>query len=462
MAGVRGFLEAEGGRAWLVGGSVRSLLLGREPADLDIVTEGDPQGPARRFADRTGGSFVLLSEKFHTCRVAAGGRLYDFTAMRGGGMDADLGQRDFTVNAMALELFPGSSLLDPFGGREDLEQRRLAAVSDGIFREDPLRLLRAVRLELKEGFSPNGALEELVRRDAAMASLPAAERVYNELALLLELPGTAAAARRLDRLGLLEPLLPELAALKGVEQNRYHHLDAYEHTLAHAEALGRLVEDPESVFPGDVERIMGRRRRRAAGAAPWDFIMGFASLMHDIAKPGCAFTDTEGQIRFLRHELRGAEMVRAVLSRLRAERATRNTVSTLVAGHMRFENLIQSGASRRARLRYLRATEPFCQELVMLSVADRLSVRGEPVSAGDVENHMRLAREMMRLAFDSEEALPAPPIITGNELMRELGIEQGPLVGRLLERVGEEQQLGNISTRDEALAAARRLREELA
>jgi hypothetical protein len=190
--------------------------------------------------------------------------------------------------------------------------------------------------------------------------------------------------------------------------------------------------------------------------------MGFASLMHDIAKPGCAFTDTEGQIRFLRHELRGAEMVRAVLSRLRAERATRNTVSTLVAGHMRFENLIQSGASRRARLRYLRATEPFCQELVMLSVADRLSVRGEPVSAGDVENHMRLAREMMRLAFDSEEALPAPPIITGNELMRELGIEQGPLVGRLLERVGEEQQLGNISTRDEALAAARRLREELA
>ncbi len=457
-------MDAAGVRAWLVGGTLRDLLSGLEPADIDLVTEGDPVAAARSFADSIGGSFVLLSEEFRTCRVVTADhrRTYDFTAMHGGSITADLGHRDFTVNAMARGLSPDTGLIDPFGGRDDLQARRLAAVSLSIFRDDPLRLLRAVRLELTAGLDMDRKLEDMVRGQAVLAARPAAERTLGELVPLLQLPHTAAAVRRLDDLGLLAVLLPELCSLRGIKQNRYHHLDVYEHTLAHAETLARIAVEPAAFFPEEAEKIIRRRRRLADGAAGWDFTMGFASLMHDIAKPCCAFTDKDGQTRFFEHDRRGSEMARRILARFKAGARVSRTVSFLVAGHMHFEGLIQAGVpSRRARLRYLRATHPFSPELIMMSVADRLSVRGPLVSADDIQRHLRLAREMMDLSFAEEEAEPPPRIINGDELMKELGLEPGPVVGRILGFIEEERRLGNITTRNQALAVARRLRKEL-
>ena len=457
-------MDTAGVRAWLVGGALRDLLSGLKPADLDLVTEADPVAAARGFADSTGGSFVLLSEEFRTCRVVAADRrcTYDFTAMRGGSITADLAYRDFTVNAMARGLPPDAELIDPFGGRDDLRAHRLAAVSPSIFRDDPLRLLRAARLEFAAGLVMGRDLEDMVRGQAALAGRPAAERTFGELVLLLQLPHTAAAVRRLDDLGLLKVLLPELCSLQGVKQNRYHHLDVYEHTLAHAETLARIVVEPASFFPEAEEQIVRRRRRPGAGAAGWDFIMGFASLMHDIAKPCCAFTDSDGQTRFFEHDRRGSETARRILARFKAGARVSGAVSFLVAGHMRFESLIQAGTpGRRARLRYLRATHPFSPELIMMSVADRLSVRGPLVSGDDIRKHLRLAREMMVLSFAEEEVEPPPRIINGDELMQDLGLGPGPVVGRILGRIEEEQRLGNITTREQAVAAARRFREEL-
>ena len=463
MAAVRGFLAGAGARAWLVGGALRDLLMGREPHDLDLVTSGEPAPLARRFADSIGGSFFTMSEEFMTCRVVApeGGTNWDFSRMRGASIEDDLRERDFTVNAIALEFPEGAALVDPLGGGADLAAGRLAPVSEDVFAHDPLRLLRAVRLEKTTGLIIDDALARRIRASAYLAGQPAPERIFAELGHLLAAPGTAAAVRRLDGLGLLAVLLPELTALKGVMQNEYHHLDVFEHTLANSEALDCVITSPASFFPERADQLEERMRGRVAGDAGWKLVMALASLLHDSGKPGAQFTDTDGQVRFFEHDRRGAELAAAILSRLKASAGMIRAVSFLVRKHMRFEGLIQQyPPSERARLRYMRATEPYTPELIMLSVADRLSVRGRLVTEADVERHLALAREMMNSWFEREEAVPLPKLAGGNDLMRELGLKPGTLLGELLDGIREEQELGRITTREEALELASRLLKE--
>jgi hypothetical protein len=188
-----------GEEAWIVGGAVRDELLGRPLVDLDVACR-DPQGTARAYARRAGGAPFPLSERHGAWRVALdGGRTVDFTPLRGG-IEGDLATRDFTINAIALPV-GGGEPVDPTGGRDDLELGVLRAVREEIFQDDPVRLLRAVRLEDELGFRLAPMTEELVRRDAALVTEPAGERILGELGRL-----SPHGFARLDELGLLEPL----------------------------------------------------------------------------------------------------------------------------------------------------------------------------------------------------------------------------------------------------------------
>lgn len=359
---------------------------------------------------------------------------------------------------MAVAVPGGGEVIDPLGGLAHLRERRLAAVSESVFDDDPLRLLRAVRLEKSLGLSISGSLAALVRSHAGLAGSPAAERIFSEVALLLSPPGAAAAVRRLDELGLLQPILPELSALKGVEQNEYHHLDVFNHVLATTEELERLLDDPGGVFPDAAEKIRDRLGRRIAGDADCRLVLVLSALMHDIAKPHCRSLGEDGGVRFLEHDCRGAELAREVLLRLKASAEVTRAVSLLVSQHLRLGFLVhERPLSDRARFRYLRATDPYTAEAILLSAADRLAVRGLKSTAAAIEAHLSLARGMMELFFKEQEAEPLPKLVGGDELIRELGIRPGPLVGRLLEKIHEEQKLGNIRTREEALSTAARL-----
>lgn len=450
-------------RGWLTGGTLRDLLLGLEPCDIDLVTVGRPEEPARGFADATGGSYFSLSEEFQTCRVVSADRLYtyDFAACRGKDIKDDLRYRDFTVDAVALELPDGETVIDPWGGRADLAARNIDVVEETVFERDPLRLLRALRLERQLGFSITARTEALIRRHSGLATQPAPERIFAEVVRLLQAPGAAAAVQRLDETGLLPVIFPEIEALKGVTQNDYHHLDVYEHTLATLAVMDRITENPAEFFPGRAGQLQKRLQLKLSGNVSRGFILGFAELMHDVAKPTSAFVDTDGQKRFFEHDRKGAGMVNKILARLRASARTTTALSHLVGAHMRFESLVSlDPASPRARLRYLRATAPLTQEAIMMSVADRLSVRGRLVTETDIERHLALARKMMDAAFAAEEAGPLPSLVDGDVLMREFGLQPGPELGQLLEKIAEEQALGTISSRDEAIAAAARFLQE--
>jgi tRNA nucleotidyltransferase/poly(A) polymerase len=188
-----------GAEAWVVGGAVRDELLGRELVDLDIAVR-EPKRAARAYAKRAGGAPFPLSERHGAWRVALeNGRTVDFTPLPGS-IEDDLATRDFTINAIARPL-AGGEPVDPFGGREDLDQRRLRAVGRGIFRDDPLRLLRAVRLEDELDLRLDDETEALLREHAGLVDLPAGERILAELRRL-----SVGGYRRLDSLGLLKPL----------------------------------------------------------------------------------------------------------------------------------------------------------------------------------------------------------------------------------------------------------------
>ncbi|HEX5198255.1 MAG TPA: hypothetical protein VFW26_13715, partial [Gaiellales bacterium] len=246
LADIRRRAPVEG--AWLVGGSVRDMLLGRPVLDIDLVVAEDPRAVAKRLAGRCGGSPFPLSERHGAWRVVSGEQTVDIAGCRGS-IEDDLGLRDFTINAIAVSLDDGE-YTDPFGGREDLDRRLLRTVSDGVFADDPLRLLRLPRIAHELGFDIDPASERLASSQAELASRPSGERIFMEMRRLLGGDRPEDALRLADRIGVLEAVLPEVAPMRGVTQSGHHQLDVWEHTLHVVEGVADIAEHPEYYMPG--------------------------------------------------------------------------------------------------------------------------------------------------------------------------------------------------------------------
>jgi tRNA nucleotidyltransferase/poly(A) polymerase len=253
--------------AWIVGGAVRDELLGRPLVDLDVALR-EPERAARAYAARSGGAPFPLSEKHGAWRVALdGGRTVDFTPLRGG-IEGDLATRDFTINAIALPV-DGGEPVDPTGGRDDLALRVLRAVREEIFEDDPLRLLRAVRLADELGFTLAPMTEKLVRRDAALVTKPSGERILGELERL-----SSRGFHRLDELGLLEPLggsLERAEALDRIDTPGYRLVLVFGDRLRRLPVSNELSRFTRKLLsaepPADASRRAIHRFRRAT--EPW-------------------------------------------------------------------------------------------------------------------------------------------------------------------------------------------------
>ncbi|UCC65393.1 MAG: CCA tRNA nucleotidyltransferase, partial [Anaerolineae bacterium] len=318
------WLREEGMEAYLVGGSVRDTLLGR-PAhafhDLDFAVPVGGLVLARRLADWLGGAFFPLDVERDTGRVVLTGsdgrRLFlDFARWRGESLETDLADRDFTITAMALDVTQtaGVNLIDPFGGRADLSAGLVRAVSDRSFANDPVRTLRAVRMEAELGLHVEPHTEILLRRAVPSLDRVSRERVRDELVRILGTPGAAAHVRRLDGLGLLLAILPEVVALKGVTQWPPHRPDVYEHTLQVLAALEELFawlwpDGAYSPLPGEVAETLGclalwreplqvHLSQQTSSGCVRATLLKLAALLHDVGKPETRSQDENGRIRF--------------------------------------------------------------------------------------------------------------------------------------------------------------------
>jgi poly(A) polymerase len=457
-----------GERAWLVGGAVRDALLGRRTADVDVVVDGDPERAARAVARaaRRAACFEL-SREFGSWRVVAREHAWqvDVEPLRGGTIEADLALRDFTVNAIA-EPLAGGATIDPLGGIDDLRARRLRMAGAGAFEDDPLRVLRLVRLALELELEPDADTVRSAGAHASRLREVSAERVFAELRRVIAAPRVRHGLELMDALGATAAVLPELEALRGVEQSRYHHLDVHGHTL---EVLDRVVALSAGAGAADaeLEACLGGRRGEleALLAEPLadELTRGEAlrwgALLHDAAKPLTrAVRPEDGRVTFIGHDQRGAQLARSLLERLRTSERLRAHVAALVRHHLRLGFLVHrpQPLARRTVFEYLRACTPVEVDVTLLSIADRLATRGDRAPEA-IAAHLALAAPMLDDALRWRAQGPPRPLVRGDELARELVIPTGPLVGELLEQLAAGQYAGEIATRADALARARAL-----
>jgi putative nucleotidyltransferase with HDIG domain len=444
---------------WIAGGAVRDAALGRDVDDLDLAVAEDPASGAKAIARRAGGHAFELSAEFATWRAVAADDSWqvDLTALRGETIDADLAERDFTIGAVAVPL-AGGDPVDPYGGLADLERGLLRVVGERSFAHDPLRLLRAARLAAELRLEVDPATVALARAEAPRAAEPAGERQLAELRRLVGGPDPLRGMALLDELGLTATVLPELEALRGVEQGPNHHLDVHGHTVA---VLERTLE-----VEGELDRFAGERapelRELLAEPLADEMSRGtalrFGALLHDVGKPATR-SERDGYVTFIGHDRDGAEIVAGICDRWRASRALRRHLQGLTLHHLRLGFMVHEAPLPPRRVyEYLRATDPVAADVTLLTVADRLSARGSGPFATEeaIEAHLELAREMLGAALDWRRDGPPAPLLRGDELAGELGLDEGPELGELLAELEAAQYAGEVGDRQEALEFLRR------
>jgi poly(A) polymerase len=441
--------------AWVVGGTVRDLLLGRAPDDVDVATQ-HPEPLARRFAELTDGRVVPMDLENGIWRVAMPDSKYiDVCRFRACDILGDLRGRDFTFNAMALRLpedgKPGG-LLDPFRGLDDLNAGLLRMVDARAFIDDPARILRAFRFmsDLRLALDDD-------TRAAMLAVAPrlrevAVERLLQEWWKLCGGAHAALALREMSDAGVLGILFPELLDTKGLQQNAYHHLDVWEHLLLVVAGTTRLLRHPEAMLLDLAPEFAPLLNDAHRGAR-----LVCAALLHDIGKPATRSVK-HGRVHFYGHELAGVDIATAIATRLRMSRQDTQALTEIVRHHMRPLFLAQqingTGPGRKAIVKFFEETGDAWLEVLALSVADKAAARG-PESDPDIhEKQLALYRQLFVFHRDVYTPALAHPLLTGADLLPLL--PPGPRIGTLLKQARYLQLVGDLTTREKALNWARR------
>jgi poly(A) polymerase len=518
LAKIARLLATHKKQGYIVGGFIRDWLLGRKTNDIDIAVSGDVISIAQKVAKEIRGKFVLLDDINNIARVvvieAESPRRtapnqespglewhFDFSTFAED-IESDLGRRDFTINAMALELsqFAAAStanrgpkklailaaekqfplkLIDPFSGKEDLRDKILRAVSEQIFEADAARLLRAVRLAAELSFTIEPTTESLIRRYSQTIAEVPGERVREELLRLLSQPRAAYYLRYLDKLGLLLTLIPELAEGKGVEQPTVHFWDVFEHSLQTVAAIEFLIRESDWEYSNDdmlstapwSDAIEKHLSQEVSSGSNHKVLLKLGGLFHDIAKPMTKSIDDTGRARFLGHTKQGAAMTANILERLRFSNREIRLVESLVYHHLRPVQMAKTGApknspnfwgeneefpTQRAIYRYFRDTAEVGIDILFLALADYLASRGPLVSMEEWKRHCQLINYILA-EHDKQQAKILPvKLIDGNDIMSAFDLAPGPLIGKLLAMVNEAHASGELNTREEALALVQR------
>ena len=458
---------------YVVGGFIRDGLLGRTNTDIDVVVAGDALSIASSVAEAFRAKLVPLDDINQIARVvlprSEGRWHFDFASMHGDVME-DLGYRDFTVNAIAVNLSESASgwsqvgVIDPLDGQQDLSSRTIRAVSEVSFQQDPARLLRAVRLCTTLGFSIEPDTEALMQRDRQLIAAVAPERLLVELGYILESRRAYDAIRLLDRLGMLDLLMPELTVARHVSQPKEHFCDVFDHSLETVAEVERLLHrsgDEEtddilllSPWSSDIEKHF---TQEIAGGRTRAGLLKLAGLLHDLGKPGTKTIEEDGRMRFLGHGPEGAKMAAGLMARLRFSSREIKMVQLITEHHMRPGYLVgEEMPTRRAIYRYFRDAAEVGIDTLFLGLADHLAARGPKLDLDEWRRHTETVKYMLSKWFEEQSTVVPPKLIDGHVLMDKLGLEPGPQLGVLLEAVREAQAAGEIQTADEALAYIRK------
>jgi len=466
---------------FLVGGTVRDVLLGRSSHDLDFVVSRNAIRLAFKVADQLGAPAYVLDGERDAGRIVLSehATTLDFTSFRGTDLEADLRVRDFTINAMALPVAANTSasLIDPCGGHDDLVAKLIRINHPKAIEDDPIRGLRAIRLALGFDFTPTPETALAVSSAAPQLDQVSTERVRDELIKVLSTNRPKESLAYLHSWQILPVILPEVDRLDGVTQSPPHRETALNHTgntlkslvdvervivrgyleptIQPKHARRHLAEAQELLAPYQT-RLASHLDRKVPGGLDGWILLRLSGLFHDVGKADTARVDEDGRIRFFGHDQVGAHLTGLALRRLRLSNQAITHVRNCVAGHMRPLLLAnEPTVSRRAVYRFFRTSQTAGIDIGLLALADHLATYGG--SGGDEAWNRLLAvvSQLFEHYFHQYEVTIQPaPLLDGHDLIDQLQLKPGPEVGRLLRLIEEAQAAGDVSSSEEALALA--------
>lgn len=466
---------------FLVGGAVRDMLLSRTGHDYDFALPGDVLRIAKSVANKIGAAYFPLDKERQTARLIFDRQgesrlILDFAALRGHSLESDLSGRDFTINAIAVDLRSPDKLSDPLGGAADLQAGRLRACSTSSIENDPVRILRAIRFAAE--FDLRIVPETLQLLHAGVSSLEtiSPERIRDELFNILNVKRVATSMRALDMLGALEIVLPELSALKNLQQSAPHTKDAWNHTLdtlAQLETLLTILgpqhdaDSSSSLVMGLAVMRLGRYRQQFAEFLSSSLIIErnmrpllyLAALYHDVGKPDSKQQESDtGRIRFIEHERIGAEIVANRARALALSNAEIAWLEAVVRHHMRPTWLSREDGqpSRRAVYRFFRDMAGYgCQPgvgICLVSLADLLATYASTLPQERWARQLETVRALLEAWWENRPKQVSPPsLITGNDLIEIFKLQPGKNIGEILEAIREAQAVGDVENRAGAL-----------
>ncbi|MEN8240865.1 MAG: HD domain-containing protein [Chloroflexota bacterium] len=472
---------------YLVGGAVRDALLGKASHDLDFVVNGDSLAIARRLANQLNGAYYTMDEDFMVGRVVLDKEseqrtVLDFVAMQGDSLDEDLSKRDFTVNAMALSLNDLTTVIDPLGGGADLLKGQLQFCSPTAFADDPVRVMRALRIAASYQLSIHPKTRDALKQAVHLLPTVSIERLRDELFKLLDAPRPSANLRVMDLLGISDHLLPETGEMKAVTQSAPHIYGVWEHavhTVSKLEDVLRLLDknyqhDNEGggdIFSGVLSLRLGRYRDRISEHFNRQLnpdrsisaLLFFAGLYHDITKPRHRSVEEDGRIRFIGHEQSGAQVTRQRAEALRLSTQEAQRIETVVAGHMRPWQLAKTGElpTKRAVYRFWRAVGEAGVDICLLSIADLLAIYGHTLPQPVLEHHIDVVRTLLEAYWEKPEEVKPQAFLNGDDLLEMFELRPGPVIGDLLESLWEAQAVGEVEDKTQAVEFIRKKIREL-
>ncbi len=470
----------QGRNLFLVGGAVRDSILDREINDLDFVMGDNPTSLAKRVARRLKMNYFVLDDERHTARVlyrTSEGNLspLDFVQFTGGDLEEDLRNRDFTINAMAVSLRDFESLLDPLNGRADLSERLIRPCSDHALLDDPVRVLRGIRLALQFDF---GFIEELHPQMHAAAGFLTAtsyERQRDEFFKILEGPNPGEGMRYCRQFKVFDTLIPPLIEQEDIPASPPHTQPLFDHSIATVEYFGKLMDWIESgdavqnespwwisyvitelsQFSSEIgsffaeEVTLGRSKRSLAL---------LATLLHDIGKPLTMKMGEDDRLHYYGHARVGADLAWDAARRLQLSNAEADWIETIVRWHMDLLPLVneKQPLSRKSIYRFFKRTQEVGIAIAILSLADTLATFGDTLTHEKWEMAVRVTKELFNAWWERKEALISPSILLdGHDLQKEFGLEPGKQIGQLLEALREAQAVGKVTDQEEAKAFIR-------
>ncbi len=440
-------------KTFIVGGSVRDIIIGVPPKDCDIVTLEDPKKLAHDIASNIRGRIIELGKPgFKIFRIVTREQTYDIAPANGKSIEKDLNKRDFTINAMAISLDSrddSKKIIDPHNGINDLNNKKIRMISSANLLTDPIRLLRAYRIGSQLNFTISDKTSQAIKSASSLIYTSAGERIKDELIKLFNTPHSHHYLLMMNDTGLLSAIFPELSPLKGCSQNAFHQYDAFEHTLKAYGFLEKLLHDPDSL----TSEILNLK---AFLPAPKHYAMlKYTILLHDIGKPSARTVDAKGRIHFYSHEKTSADMAAKINRRLRLSNQEQSYTDFIIRHHLRplslFTAFSQNRLSKKAISRFFLKCDQLTKDILIHTTAD---LYGKGINKNIRKNtraFIEFLNHMIKLYSDS--FLPkksTPPLINGDDLINEFGLKPSPLFSKILQHVEEERFSDNITTRNEA------------